>query len=93
MRAMLDRRHDLSPGRGGRTELVGDDAFGRDALLFQQASQQATGGFGVAPRLQNLVENGAFRIDGAPEPVDLSSDADDDFVEMPDVAAALAACA
>jgi hypothetical protein len=35
MRAMLDRGHALSPCRGVRAKLVGDDALGRDALLFQ----------------------------------------------------------
>jgi hypothetical protein len=85
---MLDCGHDLSPCCDVRAELVGDDALGRDALLIQQASQETSGGFAVAPGLQNFVENIALLIDRALEPMFLSSDADQDLIEMPDVAAA-----
>ena len=88
MGAMPDCGHDFSPRRDVRAELVGDDALGRDALLFQQAPQQTGRGLAVAPGLQNLVENIALLIDRAPEPMFLSGDADDDLIEMPDVAAA-----
>ena len=85
---MLDRGQGLTPCRGVRAELVGDDALGRDALLSQQAPQQTGRSLAVAPGLQNLVENIALLIDRAPEPMFLSGDADDDLIEMPDIAAA-----
>src|SRR5580704_9243007 len=88
MRAMLDRGHGLTRCCSVRAELVGDDALGRNALLSQQAPQQTSRGLAVALGLQNLVENIALLIDRAPEPMFLSGDADDDLIEMPDVAAA-----
>jgi len=81
MRAMLDRAQDLSPCCGVRAELVGDDALGRDALLIQQTRQEANCGFAVAPGLQNFVENIAFLIDRAPEPMFLSSDANQHLLD------------
>jgi hypothetical protein len=82
MRAMLDRRHDLSPGRGVRAQFVGDDALRRAALFLEQAPQQTSRRPGVATRLQNFVENVALLIDRSPHPVRLSADANDDLVEI-----------
>jgi len=88
--AMLDRRHDPASGGAIRAELVGDHASGRTALLLQQAPEQTPCCFGIAPGLQDLVENIAIMVDGAPQPVLLAGDADHDLVEMPDVAKARA---
>ena len=86
VRAMLDRRHVRTPGGGIGAELVGDHASGRTALLLEKAPQQALCRLGIASRLHNFIEDIAVLIDGAPEPVLLAADADDDLVEVPDVA-------
>ena len=83
--AVLDRRHDLLSGSTIGSQPVGDDAFGRQALLLEQSGQNPLRGFGVAPGLYDLVEYIAILIDRAPQPVSLASDADNDFIEMPDV--------
>src|SRR6516225_11278654 len=41
VRAMLDRRHDLTAGGGIGAELVGDHAPGRTTLLLEKTRQQA----------------------------------------------------
>jgi hypothetical protein len=85
VRAVFDVWHDLTSGGRVGAELVGDQPPGWAPLLFQNASQQALGGLGVAPDLDNLVEHVSILINGPPQPVFLASDGDRDFVEMPDI--------
>jgi hypothetical protein len=88
VRAVLDCRHDLARGSSVGVELVGDHAAWRAALLLQQAPQQAFGRFGIAPRLDDFVEDVSVLVNGSSEPIRLASERDHDLVEMPDVMAA-----
>lgn len=88
MRAMLDRRHDLTSGGGIGAEFVSDHAPGRTAVPFEKTPQQAPGHLGVAARLHDFIEDIAVLVDGAPQPVLLAADGDHDLIEVPDVAAA-----
>ena len=76
---------DLTAGSSIGAEFVGDHASWRAALLLQQALQQAFGRFGIAPRLDDFVEDIAVLVDGSPEPVLLARNRDYDLVKMPDV--------
>ncbi len=66
--AMLDCRHDLTPGSGIRAELVGDHPSGRTALLLEKTPQQAPCRLGVAPGLDDFIEDIAILIDRPPQP-------------------------
>ena len=88
VRAVLDFRHDLLPGRSIRSELVGDHPSWSAALLAQQTFQQALGRFGITPRLDDFVEHIAVLIHRPPQPVLLARDRDHDLIEVPDVATA-----
>ncbi len=68
MRAMLDGGHDLTPGGAIGSQLVGDDALGRQALLLQQPDQQSLGGLGVAAGLNDFIQDISVLIHGAPQP-------------------------
>lgn len=74
---MLDRGHDLPPGRAIRTELVGNDALRQTALLLHKPDQQALGCLGVATGLNDLVENIPIMVNGTPKPMFASTDDDD----------------
>jgi hypothetical protein len=53
-------------------------------LLVKKTFQQSLGGFGVAAKLDDFVENITILIDGPPEVASLAVDRYDDFVQMPD---------
>lgn len=88
VRSMLDRGHDLTPRWGAGTELVRDDTFRPAPLLSQQSGQQPSGGFSIAAGLDDLVEQVAILVDGAPQPVLLAAYRHGHFVQMPDIARA-----
>ncbi len=85
---VLDARHDLTLGRSVAAKLVGDQHAGRLPLLLQELAEQAFGGLLVAPALDEDIENKAFLVDRAPQPVLLAGDGEDDLVKVPFVAAA-----
>ncbi len=85
---MFDRWHDLAPSGGIGAELVGDHPPRRSALLLQQAPQQALGGLGITPALNDLVKDISVLVDDPPQPVLLAHDGDHDLVEVPNVMAA-----
>src|SRR3954454_10249816 len=60
----------------------------RAALLLQQLAQQAFGRLPVAPALDEDIENEAFVVNGAPEPMLLAGDGDDHLIKVPFIAAA-----
>ena len=63
-----------------------------DAYLFtNELAQKPLGGVVVASALNQGIENEAVLIDGAPQPMFLAIDRDDDLVEMPLVAQARSA--
>jgi hypothetical protein len=88
MRAVVDFRHDLPPGRSIRSELVGDYPSWSAALLAQQTFQQALGRLGVAARLDDLIKHVSVLVNGSSEPIRLASDRDHDLIQVPDITAA-----
>ncbi len=80
----MDRRKPLlSNDDRVRFELVGGDAFRREAVLLQQISQQSPRRSSAASGLDQEVEHLAFVVDRPPQPVLLATDLDDHLVEMP----------
>lgn len=84
--AILDPQRHVPAGRAIRGQFVRDHDARRPGGLSQQFAHEPAGGFSVATALNENVENEAVLIDGAPEPVFLAGDRDDDFVHMPFVA-------
>ncbi|GLU27915.1 hypothetical protein Brsp01_31480 [Brucella sp. NBRC 12950] len=83
---MLNGGHDLTPGGAIGSQLVGDDALGRQALFLQQTDQQSFGCLGVAANLNDFIQDISVFIHGAPQPALSPADANDGLVEMPHVA-------
>lgn len=79
---MLNNRHDLASCCAIRAKLITDDAL--RSLLLHQPDQEAPGIPGVAAALNNLVENIAVLVDGAPEPVSFLA-SHGHFVWMPHI--------
>ena len=71
--SMLDSGHDLPPCRAIGTKLIGDDALRQASQLLQQPDQQASGRLGVAAVLDDLIKYVSILIDGAPEPMLLTT--------------------
>jgi len=69
MGPVFDRWHEVTFGRTIGAEFVGDDPLGWHALLLQQPEQQSPCSPGVAPALNDFIENVAVLIDGTPKPV------------------------
>lgn len=86
VRTMLDAGHDIAFCGTVGSELVGNYHAWRTALSFQKLAHQTLCSLGTAAALDEDVEDEAILIDGAPEPVFLSSNSDDDLVEVPFVA-------
>src|SRR3984893_16027658 len=85
---MLDPGHDLPLGRGVAPQLVGDEHTRGSTLLLEEFAEQALGSLFVTPALHQNIENEAVLVDGAPEPVPLPGDADDNLIKVPFVATA-----
>ena len=68
-------------------ELIGDHDARRSRRLLQKLVQKATRGRSISSALDQNVENEAILIDGAPEPMLLAADRDDDLVQVPLIAA------
>jgi hypothetical protein len=69
------------------TELVRDHDAWRRGGGFEELPHEALRGATVSSTLDQDVENEAILIDGAPKPVLLAGDRDDDLIHMPFVAA------
>jgi len=82
---MLDIRHDLASGGSVGAQLVGDHPLRQHTLLPHKSCQQPPCSLGVAPVLNDFVEDISILIDGTPEPVPFTVDADNSFVQIPDV--------
>src|ERR1700734_3495345 len=91
--AMFNLKAHLRPRRSVGAELVRDHAAGRDDRRFQKPLHEPLRRAGVSSTLDQDVENDAVLIDGAPEPVWLAGDRDDDLIHMPFVAASRRALA
>lgn len=83
---MLEGHAHSCEGGAIRTELVGDHDAGSAPLFANELAQKPFGRAFVTAALDQGVENKAFLIDGAPKPMLLAVDGDDDLVEMPFVA-------
>ena len=93
MLAMFDAKAHLRPRSAIGTELVRDhDARRRDGG-FQELPHEPLRSATVSSTLDQDVENEAILIDGAPQPVLLAGDRDDDLIHMPFVAASRRALA
>jgi hypothetical protein len=81
----------LSESRPVRTQLVGDQQFRREAMLFEQLAHQPQRRALVAVALNKHIEDLAFVIHGAPQIHPFIGDPNYHFVQMPSVARAWAA--
>ena len=90
---MFNLKAHLRPRRSVGTQLVRDHDAGRDDRRFQKPLHEPLRRAGVSSTLDQDVENDAVLIDGAPEPVWLAGDRDDDLIHMPFVAASRRALA
>ena len=78
MLAMLNLKAHLRPRRSVGAELVRDHDAGRDDRRFQKPLHEPLRRAGVSWTLDQDVENNVVLIDGAPEPVWLAGDRDDE---------------
>lgn len=81
--AMFNAGHDDALGCIIRSKLVGNHDAWRRTLPFQKLSHQTFCSLGIAAALHQDVNDEAFLIDGTPEPMLLSPNGDDHFVEVP----------
>jgi hypothetical protein len=84
---MLDIRQQLSLCHGLASQLVGDQDARYILQTLQQPSEEALRRPGVAAALHRDIEHDAMLIDDAPQVVQLALDPDEDFIQMPVVAA------
>ena len=85
VRPVLNPWHDLASSSSIGGQLVGDDALRCHSLLLHQPGQQALGCFGVAAALNDLIKHVSVLVDSPPEPVFPAGDADNYFIQMPNV--------
>jgi hypothetical protein len=83
VRALLDAGHDVAPCRATGSQPVGDHDVRRVPLTIHKLSCKAFGGLGIAAALHQNVENETVPIDGAPKPVFLAVNGDNDLIEVP----------
>ena len=81
-----DRRHDRPVRHAVASQLVGDQPPGRATLTLQQLTEEAFGGAGVSPSMNQDIKHITVLINGTPEILSSTLDRDEDFVEMPRVA-------
>ena len=72
--------------RGVGAQLVGDQQFGREALLLEQLAHQPQRRPSVASTLNQHVEDLALVVDGTPQIHPLTSDPHHHLVEVPAIA-------
>jgi len=84
--AVLDAGHDLSLCGFVGLKFVGNHYTRRAAMTLQQFAHQALSRLGISATLNQHLKNETILIDGAPEPVLLTADRNDGFIEMPLVA-------
>ncbi|SDQ15117.1 hypothetical protein SAMN04515695_0192 [Pseudovibrio sp. Tun.PSC04-5.I4] len=85
MGPLFNFRHDLAFCGTIRTEFVGDDPFGRHALLLQKTGQQSLGSLGITSFLKDFIEYVVVLIDGTPEIIAFALDLDHNLVQLPDI--------
>src|SRR5260370_41986162 len=80
---MASGEAELRLGSTIRSQLVGHDHLGREALLLQQYAHELNGCSLVASSLHEQVENLALAVHRSPEPELLAADHHGHLVEMP----------
>jgi hypothetical protein len=81
------RGQSQAPERGGvGAQLIGDQQFGREALLLEQLAHQPQRRPTVAPTLNQHVEDLALEINGTPQIHPLAGDPNHHLVEVPAIA-------
>jgi hypothetical protein len=88
---MMAGQPQLPESRSVRAQLIGDQQFRREALLFEKFAYQPQRHALVAAALNKNIEDLAFVIHGAPQIHPATGDPNHHFVEMPSVARAWAA--
>ncbi|NKJ09445.1 hypothetical protein FHT29_006466 [Rhizobium sp. SG741] len=86
VRAMLDAGHDIALCRPIGSQLVGDHDARRVPLSFHKLWHKTFGGLGISAALHQHVKNKTVLIDGAPKPVFLAANGDDNLIEVPFIA-------
>jgi hypothetical protein len=85
-RAVHDRWHHATVGRGVAAELIRDHSARCPALPFQQLPEEALGGSAITPGLHEDVDHVAVMIDRAPQILLAPPNRDEQFVQVPRVA-------
>ncbi len=85
---MCDLWHHLGVGSIIRRKLVRDDCPWCIAQAFEQHSEKTFGGFCISSFLNEDVEHRGFLIHGSPQVHLLAIDLQENFIQMPRVAAA-----
>ena len=78
-------RHNVADCRWVTTQLIGGESVRRIALTLKCLSTEALGGAGIASSLYEDVNHITNLIDGSPKIMDLPSDGDETFVDMPSI--------
>ncbi len=84
--SMLHRRKDLAMSCRIASQLVGDQPPGRATLTFQQLTEEAFGGAGVSPSLNQDIKHITVLINAAPEILSSTLDRDEHLIQVPRVA-------
>ena len=79
-------RHNGADGRWVTTQLIGGESVRRIALTLKCLSKEALGNAGIKSLQYEDVIYITILIDGSPKIMDLPSDGDENFVDMPSVA-------
>lgn len=82
VRKVFDARHNCPLRCTVRPQLVGHYTR-RAALRFQELVHQTLCLLGIAVALHQHIENKAVLVNGAPKPVSLSLDSDDNLIKVP----------
>jgi hypothetical protein len=80
---MIDTGKQMTLGDAVASQLVSHDHPRQILQAFQQPSEEALGGVGIAPVLNKDVEHNAILINGTPKVVLHALDPDEYFVEVP----------
>ncbi len=83
--AVDDRRHDGPVRHAIASQLIGDQPPGRATLTLQQLTEEAFGGAGVSPSLNQDIKHITVLINGTPEILSATLDRDENLIQVPDV--------
>ena len=84
--SMDHRREDVPMCSGITPQLVGDQLPGCLSLLFQDLTKEALSGPAISPLGDQNIDHVSILIDSPPQIEVLSSDFEEEFIDVPDVA-------